>query len=170
MQASHYRADNNSRPTAWEGRSTEVLKPFMNHVAFEVPDLSLVRVAGADAIKVLNGLCTAKLVELPAGKAAEAMFTDDRGRVLTHGMVVLEPKLPVAWIIGQYPEPAKLSAHIDRFIFREDAQPKDVTSQWSGMLIDSCSTSGGWAAVSNQLSIATDSTARRSPFKVTMVG
>lgn len=50
----------------------------MKQAAFELPGLSLVRVAGADSIKVLNGLCTAKLVELSAGQATEAMFTDDR--------------------------------------------------------------------------------------------
>ena len=129
----------------------------MNYIAFEIPDLSLVRVAGADAIKVLNGLCTAKLVDLTAGKTTEAMFTDDRGRVLAHGMVALEPAQPVVWIYGQYPDPAKLAAHIDRFIFREDAQPKDVSGLWSGVLIDSDASSGGWAALAEKLSMAVDS-------------
>ena len=128
----------------------------MKHLAFEISDLSLIRVAGVDAIKVLNGLCTAKLVELPAGGAAEAMFTDDRGRVLAHGMVVVEPDQPAAWIIGQFPEPAKLTAHIDRFIFREEAQPKNATGMWNGLLIDNNSTGSSWSALANELSIPAD--------------
>ncbi len=103
---------------------------------YEVSQLSLVRVAGADAIKVLNGLCTAKLVELAPGGATEAMFTDDRGRVLAHGIVARLPDQSGAWFLGLGCDAAKLAAHIDRFIFREDAQPKDLSSLWQGWLLD----------------------------------
>ena len=103
-------------------------------VYYEVPELGIVRVAGGDAIKVLNGLCTANLTVLPVGGASEAFFPDDRGRVLAHAMVARDAQ--GVWIVGQIPAPATLAAHIDRFIFREDATPRDVTAQWHARLID----------------------------------
>lgn len=129
----------------------------MNHPAFEIPNLSLVRVAGADAIKVLNGLCTAKLVDLKAGHATEAMFTDDRGRVMAHGAMALEPDSAAAWFVGQAFDAAKLAAHIDRFIFREDAQPKDVSESWRGWTFDPEEFPGGWDAMANNLGVPADS-------------
>ena len=102
--------------------------------AYQVPGLGVIRVKGQDAIKVISGLCTAKLQDMAVGAAAEAFFTDDRGRVLAHATVARDPD--GAWIIGQLPQPNALAAHIDRFIFREDATPRDVTASWSGRLID----------------------------------
>lgn len=129
----------------------------MNHQAFEIPNLSLVRVAGADAIKVLNGLCTAKLVDLKAGHATEAMFTDDRGRVMAHGVMALEPDGAAAWFVGQAFDAAKLAAHIDRFIFREDAQPKNVSESWRGWIFDPEGLPGGWDAMANTLGVPAES-------------
>ena len=126
----------------------------MNSLAFEIPALSLVRVAGAEAIKVLNGLCTAKLVDLKAASATEAMFTDDRGRVLAHAVIALEPTSAAAWIIGLAFDAAKLAAHIDRFIFREDAQPTDATRSWSGLLLDR----DDWSNWSSSVSTPADAT------------
>ena len=102
--------------------------------AYEVPELGVVHVAGADAIKVLNGLCTANLSALAVGGATEAFFPDDRGRVLAHGTVARDAD--GAWIIGQLPDATELAAHIDRFIFREEAAPRDVTTQWHARLVD----------------------------------
>jgi folate-binding protein YgfZ len=123
----------------------------MKQAAFELPGLSLVRVAGADSIKVLNGLCTAKLVELSAGQATEAMFTDDRGRVLVHAIIARETDQPITWILGQFAEPAKLVAHIDRFIFREDAQPKDQSASWHAWLLDL--SEDAWPQLARQLGL-----------------
>lgn len=104
------------------------------NVAYDVPELSFLRVDGQDAIKVLNGLCTANLKPLAVDRAAEAFFTDDRGRVMAHVMVVRDEK--GAYLVGQLSEPEKLVAHIDRFIFREDAAPRDVTKLFKGRLLD----------------------------------
>ncbi len=133
----------------------------MTSIAYEIPNLSLVRVAGTDCIKVLNGLCTAKLVDLKAGGATEVMFTDDRGRVLVHGMIALEPEQAAAWIVGLYPTANQLVAHIDRFIFREAAEPKDVSRDWRAWLIDAGSKPEEWTQLADQLSVppGTDCTA-----------
>lgn len=103
-------------------------------VAYRVPHLGLVRVKGQDAVKVLSGLCTAKLQDLAVGGSKEAFFTDDRGRVLAHAVVGRDAD--GAWIVGQLADPSALAAHIDRFIFREDASPRDATAAWSGRLLD----------------------------------
>lgn len=124
--------------------------------AFEITDLSLVRIAGAEAIKVLNGLCTAKLMELKAGGATEAMFTDDRGRVLAHGMIGLQPDGAAAWFVGQAFDAAKIAAHIDRFIFREQAEPRDVSRQWTGWLFDIDSAPDAWSKLAEKLSAPAD--------------
>lgn len=103
-------------------------------LAYEVPELSFIRVDGQDAVKVLNGLCTANLNALSVGDVAETFFTDDRGRVMAHVRVARDTN--GAWLVGQLPEPEKLVAHIDRFIFREDATPRDVTKAWNHYLLD----------------------------------
>lgn len=103
-------------------------------VAYRVPELAIVQVAGNDALKVIGGLCTAKLTDVPEGGAAEAFFTDDRGRVLAHAIVAHASG--GAWIVGQIPAPPTLAAHIDRFIFREDAAPRDVTAANFARLVD----------------------------------
>ena len=103
-------------------------------VAYSVPGLGLVRVAGGDAIKVLGGLCTANLNALEVGGASEAFFADDRGRVLAHAVIARDAD--GAWIAGQIPAPAALASHIDKFIFREEATPRDLTPLWFGQLVD----------------------------------
>ncbi|MGN6544019.1 MAG: CAF17-like 4Fe-4S cluster assembly/insertion protein YgfZ [Aureliella sp.] len=115
-------------------------------VAYPVPGLGIIRVHGQDAMKVLSGLCTAKLQDLAVGGAQEAFFTDDRGRVLAHAVVGRDAD--GAWVVGQLAQPDALTAHIDRFIFREDAAPRDVTAAWSGRLLD------GTEAVSRLTQIA----------------
>ncbi len=106
-------------------------------IAYQLPGLSIIRVAGKEAIKVLNGLCTAKLPSLTAGQATEAFFTDDRGRVLAHAMLALEPNdSGTVWVFGLFKNASALAAHIDRFIFREDANPKDVGSGFQAWLVD----------------------------------
>ena len=104
-------------------------------VAMRVPQLGVVHVDGADGLKVVSGLCTAQVKELPVGQACEAFFPDDRGRVLAHAVIAHLPS--GVWIVGQLPNPQSLVAHIDRFIFREAATPRDVTDQWSAWLLDS---------------------------------
>lgn len=106
----------------------------VNAMAMVVPHLSIVEVRGSDAIKVLGGLCTANLKDLPTGSLREAFFTDDRGRVAVHAMVVRCPS--EVWILGQMHDPTALAAHIDRFIFREDAIPKNVSAEWFGLMVD----------------------------------
>lgn len=124
-------------------------------LVFDISNLSLVRVTGRDAIKVLNGLCTAKLADLPGGQATEAMFTDDRGRVIAHSVVALQPDGAAVWIVGQFAAPDKLVAHIDRFIFREDAQLKNYSEQWQAVLLDA--TSGDdWNEIAQRLSVDPD--------------
>ncbi len=101
---------------------------------WSLDQLSVVQVAGSDAIKVLNGLCTAPLATLAVGKCHEAFFTDDRGRVICHCVVAREENS--AWIVGQNIDAPKLVQHIDRFIFREDASPKDLSADYKGWLLD----------------------------------
>lgn len=123
--------------------------------AFEVPHLSLVQVSGSDAIKVLNGLCTAKLAELKAGDATEAMFTDDRGRVLAHGMIALEADQAATWFVGQAFDASQLVGHIDRFIFREQAEPKNVSGSWQGWLIDLPMETNDWHVLAAKVGLPT---------------
>ncbi len=106
----------------------------METVCAALPELELLHVKGRDAVKVLNGLCTAKLVELQNGQTCEAFFTDDRGRVLAHCAVGKEEN--GLWLAALRMSAAQLNAHIDRFIFREDATPRVMTGNYSAVILD----------------------------------
>ena len=103
-------------------------------VAFSVPKLAWIDVIGSDAIKVVSGLCTALLKDIEVGSSKEAFFTDERGRVTVHAIIAREAN--GLSIVGQIADPAALAAHIDRFIFREDAAPRDVTANWYSWLLN----------------------------------
>ena len=95
---------------------------------FGVADLSnrgRVLVAGPDAPKLLNNLCTKDVLKLADGEATEAFFLNAKGGVLFYARLFkvdegieldLEPSLA-----------AMVVKHIDRYIIREKAVVKDAT-------------------------------------------
>lgn len=91
----------------------------------DLRDRSRVLLAGPDASKLLNNLCTCDILKLGVGEASEAFFLNAKGGVLFYARLFkqeggieldLEPGLATAVI-----------KHIDRYIIREKATLKDLT-------------------------------------------
>ena len=102
--------------------------------AASVPNALVVEVAGEDAAKVVNNLCTNDIVKLESGSCVESFITDVRGWVVAHCMVA---KLPDRLLLlGSHPDPASVCQHIDRYIIREDAQVSDLSTQRALMVLD----------------------------------
>ena len=90
---------------------------------------SRVLVAGSDAPKLLNNLCTCDVLKLGVGEQSEAFFLNAKGGVLFYARLFkqedgfeldLEPGLAPAII-----------KHIDRYIIREKATLSDLTGKRS---------------------------------------
>ncbi len=87
--------------------------------AYELDSPMCIEIAGADASRVLNNLCTADIAKLPSGQCCEGFVTDIRGRVVAH--VVCEKTDGGVRMVGQHNDSEAVAAHIDRYIIREDA-------------------------------------------------
>ncbi len=93
----------------------------------------VIELAGADAARVINNLCTNDILKQLDGTSLETFVTDVRGWVVAHAVVRKEDgKILIA---GSHPEPSSICKHIDRYIIREDVQVGDRSSQQSLLLI-----------------------------------
>lgn len=103
-----------------------------------VPDHFCIRLAGPDARKIANNLTTNDIAKLEPGNACETFVTNVKGWAVAHGLLSCQPCQPNAdtssecfWLVGQHPTPQTVAEHIDRYIFREDAEVTDHTSERS---------------------------------------
>lgn len=98
---------------------------------YRLPELSLVSFTGADAVRVLNNLCTADLAKLELNQGVETFVCDVRGRTVGHGLLFRhEDQLRFVGAPGQT---ERVAAHADRYIIREDCQPQTVDTDWTGV-------------------------------------
>ena len=98
------------------------------------PSLSFIDVAGHDASRVANNLCTAPLLQLSGQTGYEAFFTDIRGKTLGHFCVFATDE--GLRLIGAANQADKIAAHFDRYTIREDAVVTDRSDESTGFLID----------------------------------
>jgi folate-binding protein YgfZ len=99
----------------------------------ELADWSCVTVTGADRQTFLNNFCTNDVKKLSPGESCEAFFTNVKGKIIGHGLVVCdEAKID---FIGPPGQAAALAAHLDRYVIREDAHPRDATSELIHVLV-----------------------------------
>lgn len=102
------------------------------HQGFAIGTLTVIEVTGADRNKILNNLCTQDLRQLQAGQVCETFMLDVKGRTISHGIVVsLESK---TLFISSPGQGSRLVPHIDRYIIREDAVVRDVSSDYQAIL------------------------------------
>lgn len=88
---------------------------------------------GADRAKVLHNFCTNDIKRLQPGESCEAFVCNLKGHVLGHIAVLCTAD---ALLIDSVPEQgAKLAAHFDRYIIREDAQIVDRSSELAAFLV-----------------------------------
>lgn len=102
------------------------------HQGFAIGALTVIEVTGADRNKILNNLCTQDLRQLQPGQVRETFMLDVKGRTISHGIVVsLESK---TLFISSPGQGTRLVTHIDRYIIREDAMLRDVSSDYQAIL------------------------------------
>ena len=101
--------------------------------AFDVSSRTRLRVEGRDRLRFVNNLCTAKLVDLPAGQGAEAFFLDVKGHVLAHGVVYI--CTDSLWIESAPAAAPDLIAHFNRYLISEKVSFHDATSETTATLV-----------------------------------
>ncbi len=102
------------------------------HQGFAIGTLTVIEVTGADRNKILNNLCTQDLRQLQPGQVRETFMLDVKGRTISHGIVVsLESK---TLFISSPGQGSRLVPHIDRYIIREDAMLRNVSSDYQAVL------------------------------------
>jgi len=99
----------------------------------ELPGRTLVEVQGRDRATFLHNLCTCDVKKLQPGQGGEAFFTDASGKILGFVLLFVEAE---SIILETMPDQAKFFlTHLDRYIFREDVQLVDRTSELAEMLL-----------------------------------
>lgn len=92
-----------------------------------------VRVGGADRATFLHNMCTADVRALAAGQGVEAFFTDVKGKIVAHTIILAGER--EHWLIGVPGQAARLIAHLDRYIIREDVQLADISDELAWTLV-----------------------------------
>jgi folate-binding protein YgfZ len=100
---------------------------------------SRVTVTGADRATFLNNFCTNDIKLLPPGDRREAFFTNVKGKIIGHGLVVCRADELV--ILGVPGQQTRLTSHLERYVIREDVRLRDTTADRSLLLL-----AGGEAA------------------------
>ena len=101
---------------------------------FAIGLLSVIELTGKDRNKILNNLCTQDLRALGIGQVKETFMLDVKGRTASHGIVAcMESK---TLFISSPGQAQRLVPHIDRYIIREDAQVRDISSHYQAFLFE----------------------------------
>ena len=95
----------------------------------EAPTGTALRLAGRDALDLLDRIGTQSLADLAVGHARATLFCDFRGRLL-HRAVVARTSDGAVWLVRHDAPAAPLAAFLDRHVFREDIQIEDRTPMW----------------------------------------
>ena len=100
---------------------------------FKLPSGFAIEVVGADAMTVVNNLCTNDLPSLRQFDSMEAFVTNVKGWTVAH--VIICKLADRILLLGQHPSPSLICEHIDRYIIREDAAVSDITAQRSLLVV-----------------------------------
>lgn len=99
----------------------------------DLVDRTQIEITGSDRAKFLHNLCTNAVRELPAGSGCEAFLLNAKGHIVGYvNLFAGEQSLVLETAAGQS---ARLMAHLDRYIIREDVQLHDRTTQWAEVLV-----------------------------------
>ncbi len=94
---------------------------------------TIIILRGNDRATFLHNLCTNDVRALSPGQGCEAFFTDVKGRVLAHAtLFVAEHEIYLDTVPGQA---EKISAHLDRYLIREDVQIEDGSGDFSAWIV-----------------------------------
>jgi len=95
---------------------------------------------GEDAVRFVDGFCTAAVAATAAGTGTEAFFPDARGQVLVWGTVLRAAD--GVWIdadapgrAGEAADPPGLAAHLERYHIRERLDVAAAGQDWCWLLV-----------------------------------
>jgi len=99
----------------------------------DLSDRTQVELTGADRANFLHNLCTNEIRKLPAGSGCEAFLLNAQGHILAHVYVFAGQD---AHVLDSVPgQGAKIIAHLDRYLIREDVQLFDRSGTWGELLV-----------------------------------
>ncbi len=93
-----------------------------------MPDSTLIRLDGRDALDLLHRVTTQSLLDLPAGSSRMTLACDFRGRLL-HRFAVAHTTDGGVWLLRDDAPAAALIAFLDKQIFREDVRIADESER-----------------------------------------
>src|SRR3954463_2768472 len=93
---------------------------------YELAGWSSISVTGADRHTFLHSFCTNDVKRLVPGASCEAFFTNVKGKIVGHGVIGCRSEEVI--IFGPPGQAARIVAHLDRYIIREDVQLADDTT------------------------------------------
>lgn len=99
----------------------------------ELAGWSSIAVTGVDRHAFLHNFCTNDVKRLTPGDSCEAFFTNVKGKIVGHGLI--DCRDTELAIIGEPGQAARLSAHLDRYIIREDVTLRDTTDERTYLLV-----------------------------------
>lgn len=109
---------------------------------FDLPDWTILRLTGRDAVSFLHNFCTADVKGLKPGTACEAFVTNVKARVVGHVFVMNVSEYddegtatPNLLLFGSPGQNEKLAAHLDRYLIREDVTIEDLTVGLTAMSV-----------------------------------
>lgn len=106
----------------------DLLRAIRESVAwFPLSGRTAIEVTGRDRATFLHNFCTNDIKKLQPGQGCEAFFCNAKGRVIGHGNIVATED--ALWIDSVPSQSAKLMAHLDRYIIREDVTLHDRTTE-----------------------------------------
>jgi folate-binding protein YgfZ len=94
---------------------------------------TLIQVSGGDRASFLHNMCTADIKKLAPGCGCEAFFTNVQGKILGYGYIFAGVDVHLIETAPGQTEP--LTAHLDRYIIREDVELLDQGQTWAETLL-----------------------------------
>jgi folate-binding protein YgfZ len=104
------------------------------HAGFvELEKWSSITLTGKDRQAFLHNFCTNDVKRLIPGTSCEAFFTNVKGKIIGHGLITGRDGELV--IVGPPGQGDLLSAHLNRYVIREDVEVRDTTDDRSYVLL-----------------------------------
>ena len=99
----------------------------------QLPGRTLVEVTGADRVNFLHSFTTGDVKKLPAGRGCEAFVTSPQGKTLGHVLVL---KRDLSLLLCTTPGQAEtLASHFQKYVISEDLTFRDLSGQWTTLLL-----------------------------------
>jgi folate-binding protein YgfZ len=106
----------------------------------DVSDRTKLELRGADRATFLHNFCSNDIKRLQPGQSCEAFVCNVKGHVLAHIHVLCRDD--ALWLDTVPEQAERLTAHLDRYLIREDVQIADRTNDLAAFLVTGESTDG----------------------------